>query len=197
MNYLAHAYLSFDEPGILAGNMISDFVKGRKKFDYPDEVRKGIELHRAIDEFTDNHPATREAKIFFKPAYGLYAGAFIDIVYDHFLALDPNEFPADTLSVFADTTYRQLSLYETVFPEKFGRLFYYMRTQNWLYNYRFRQGACKGFGGLVQRALYLHEHETACRILEDHYTELGKGYRDFFPAVKIFARNRLKELQRQ
>lgn len=30
MNYLAHAYLSFDEPEILVGNMISDFVKGKK-----------------------------------------------------------------------------------------------------------------------------------------------------------------------
>ncbi len=35
MNYLAHAYLSFNDPDVLAGNMISDFVKGKKKFDYP------------------------------------------------------------------------------------------------------------------------------------------------------------------
>jgi acyl carrier protein phosphodiesterase len=35
MNYLAHAYLSFNDPEILVGNMISDFVKGKKKFDFP------------------------------------------------------------------------------------------------------------------------------------------------------------------
>lgn len=35
MNYLAHAYLSFNDPEILVGNLISDFVKGKKKFDYP------------------------------------------------------------------------------------------------------------------------------------------------------------------
>jgi hypothetical protein len=29
MNYLAHAYLSFNEPDILVGNLISDFVKGK------------------------------------------------------------------------------------------------------------------------------------------------------------------------
>jgi acyl carrier protein phosphodiesterase len=34
MNYLAHAYLSFNEPEILTGNMISDFVKGKKKFEF-------------------------------------------------------------------------------------------------------------------------------------------------------------------
>jgi acyl carrier protein phosphodiesterase len=30
MNFLAHAF-SFNEPGILTGNMINDYVKGKKK----------------------------------------------------------------------------------------------------------------------------------------------------------------------
>ena len=35
MNFLAHAFLSFNDPDILTGNMISDFVKGKQKFDFP------------------------------------------------------------------------------------------------------------------------------------------------------------------
>ena len=42
MNYLAHAYLSSGDPSIPAGNMISDYVKGKKKFDYPDGCRKAF-----------------------------------------------------------------------------------------------------------------------------------------------------------
>ena len=95
MNYLAHAYLSFNDPGILAGNMISDYVKGKKKFDYPDTIQRGMILHRAIDEFTDQHPVTQRAKQFFKADYRLYAGAFVDVLYDHFLANDKNEFASD------------------------------------------------------------------------------------------------------
>ena len=64
MNFLAHAYLSFGQPEILVGNMISDFVKGKKKFDYPGGIQAGMQLHRAIDTFTDAHPATKEAAIF-------------------------------------------------------------------------------------------------------------------------------------
>ena len=100
MNYLAHAYLSFNDPEILLGNMISDYVKGRKKFDYGPGILKGIMLHRAIDTFTDQHPVTKTAMKFFKPAYGLYAGAFVDVVYDHFLALDENEFNENSLFTF-------------------------------------------------------------------------------------------------
>ncbi|MFY7899136.1 MAG: ACP phosphodiesterase, partial [Chitinophagaceae bacterium] len=32
MNFLAHAYLSFQQPSLLIGNMISDFVKGKKQY---------------------------------------------------------------------------------------------------------------------------------------------------------------------
>ena len=49
MNYLAHAFLSFDDPELLVGNMISDFVKGKQKFGYPSGIQEGIALHRAIE----------------------------------------------------------------------------------------------------------------------------------------------------
>ena len=62
MNYLAHAYLSFNEPEILVGNMISDFVKGKKRFDFSENIQKGIMLHRNIDTFTDEHEVTKKAK---------------------------------------------------------------------------------------------------------------------------------------
>eukprot|EP01137_Pigoraptor_chileana_P025800 Opistho-2@95825 len=114
MNYLAHAYLSFNHPGILVGNMISDFVKGKKQYDFPDAVQKGIRLHRAIDAFTDQHPATREAKQLFKPAVGAYAGAFIDVVYDHFLAADETELPEPELLLFANRVYTQLPMYSAL-----------------------------------------------------------------------------------
>src|ERR1700687_2379301 len=136
MNYLAHAYLSFGDPDILVGNMISDFVKGKKKFDYPDRIQMGITLHRKIDEYTDTHPATREAKQFLKSEAGLYSGSFVDIIYDHFLANDPYEFEEGALAVFTQNTYLQLEANEKWLPEKSKQFFFYMRAQNWLLHYR-------------------------------------------------------------
>jgi acyl carrier protein phosphodiesterase len=81
--------------------MISDFVKGKKKFDYPVPIQKGIALHRTIDSFTDQHEATKEAKEIFRPAYRLYSGAFVDVVYDHFLATDMAEFSEESLLHFS------------------------------------------------------------------------------------------------
>src|SRR5689334_16645584 len=122
MNYLAHAYLSFNEPGIITGNLISDFVKGKKKFDYPEDIQKGIILHRAIDSFTDDHPVTRHAKTFFKPAYRLYGGAFVDIVYDHFLARSLDK---SFLKEFTSNIYPVLQERFEILPERFQKLFPY------------------------------------------------------------------------
>lgn len=194
MNYLAHAYLSFNEPSILTGNMISDFVKGKKKFDYPSQIQKGILLHRAIDEFTDRHEETRNAKSFFKSVYGLYAAPFIDIVYDHFLATDSNEFAKDDLSSFSKKTYTMLQANENFFPEKFHQVFYYMQLYDWLTNYQFKEGIGRSFKGLVHRAAYMNDSSAAFYIFESHYDDLKKCYGIFFPRLKEFAFQKFNEL---
>jgi acyl carrier protein phosphodiesterase len=194
MNYLAHAYLSFHQPEILAGNMISDFIKGKKQYDYPLAVQKGIQLHRAIDSFTDMHPVTKEAKQYLKPAAGSYAGAFIDVVYDHFLALDETEFSSPSLQAFANEVYQQLNSQQSLLPEKFIRILPFMSRQNWLYNYRFMQGIENSFHGVARRAVYFSDAAPVFALFQTHYLALEKLYADFFPDVKKFARQRLDEL---
>lgn len=187
MNYLAHAFLSFRRPEILVGNMISDFVKGKKINDYPETIRKGIRLHRLIDSFTDAHEATKEAKRFFRPHYRLYAGAFVDVVYDHFLANDNSEFKQDQLMDFSMETYASLSRFTEQMPEVFRGMLSHMERQNWLYNYKYRWGIQKSFGGLVRRAKYLSESNTAYVVFEQHYKDLSACYSAFFPEVKQMA----------
>lgn len=195
MNYLAHAYLSFNDPGILAGNMISDYVKGKKKFDYSEAIQRGMTLHRAIDEFTDQHPVTQQAKQFFKADYRLYAGAFVDVLYDHFLANDKNEFSNDAdLNIFCQQTYGSLQTNIDFLPLKFQQVLPYMQSQNWLYNYQYRQGIEKSFGGLVRRAAYLSESAIAFKIFNQQYDDLQSCYNEFFPLLKQFAIYQLNEL---
>lgn len=193
MNYLAHAYLSFNEPEILVGNMISDFVKGKKQYDYPAGIQKGIRLHRMIDVFTDQHAATKKAKLLLQPAVGTYSGAFVDVVYDHFLATDTSIYSADTWMEFSSRTYRLLDPYTYHFPEKFARLFPYMKTQNWLYNYRFTWGIERSFEGVARRASYLSTDNDAFRLFEVHYDQFKQHYGEFFSDVKKLALDLLNE----
>ncbi|MBL7702269.1 MAG: DUF479 domain-containing protein [Ferruginibacter sp.] len=195
MNYLAHAYLSFEIPEILVGNMISDFVKGKKQFDYPLPVQKGIKLHRAIDEFTDTHPATQQLKSFFRPQYRLYSGAFADVVYDHFLANDRNEFRSDEdLKKFATRTYQLLESFKGHFPPPFLKMFPYMKEYDWLYNYSRVWGIEKSFGGVVRRSVHLTESEIAFAVFNTHYKSMQACYDIFFGDLKKYSLRKLDEL---
>lgn len=194
MNYLAHAYLSFNHDETLVGNMISDFVKGKKKYDYSAGIQKGIILHRAIDEYTDNHQATKSARKLFQPYYGLYSAVFMDVVYDHFLALDELEFTGNSLLEFSEATYEVLDQYQTVFPDKFRSIYPYMKKFNWLYNYRNTSGINRSFEGIAYRALYMSESATAFEVFNKNYELLRDYYISFFPELKKFAFSTLQSL---
>lgn len=195
MNFLAHAHLSFQQSPIVVGNMISDFVKGKRQYDYPAAVQKGIRLHRAIDNFTDTHAATRQLKLIFQPQYRLYSGAFADVVYDHFLANDSNQFAtADDLKKFAESTYHILETNIAILPQNFQAILPYMVRYDWLYHYKTKEGIEKSFAGLVKRSRYLTESATAFTVFNEHYTTMSKLYQQFYPDVKNFAAHQLQQL---
>lgn len=194
MNFLAHAYLSFGHREILVGNMVSDFVKGRAQFGFSGKIPVGIRLHRMIDEFTDSHPATAEAKEIFRPAYRLYSGAIVDVLYDHYLATDPLLFSEASLNTFCQSTYDTLDAYSAGLPPQFVTVLSYMRRDNWLYNYRYPEGIRKSLGGLARRAAYMPETATAYNLFHEHYVPLRSCYQAFFGDVKQFAKQRLEEL---
>jgi acyl carrier protein phosphodiesterase len=194
MNYLGHAYLSFNSPEVLVGNMISDFVKGASKFRFSGNIQKGIALHREIDAFTDCHPATKKAMEVFRPGYRLYSGPIMDILYDHFIATDTSLFDDATLRDFTTATYRHLEQNTVHLPNIFLQVLTYMQADDWLYNYKNKGGIQRSLYGLARRATYIKESETAFNLFTEHYDYLKDCYSAFFTDVKLFAKQKFEEL---
>lgn len=191
MNYLGHAFLSMGDPEILVGNMIGDYVKGRKALEeYPEKIKKGILLHRKIDSMADEHPATLRAKVWFREAYGLYSGPLIDIFYDHFLATDPHYFKSEkVLFDFTQDTYSKLEQYQQYFPPSFARMFPYMKEHNWLYNYRHVKGIERSLGGLEKRAKYIPPVADAYNTFILRYYQLEQCFFEFMEKAYNFVNN--------
>ncbi len=195
MNFLAHAYLSFNDPEILTGNLISDFVKGKKKYEYPDKIVKGIELHRAIDEFTDTYPLNKSTAKFFKPVYGLYSAAFLDIVYDHFLAQElVDKKGQQYLLDFTSHAYEQIENHLSLLPDNFKYVFQFMRREDWLYNYQYEIGIRYSFEGLVRRAKYMTDAQPAFILFQKNYEALKMSYQTFFPELRNFSLEKFSDI---
>jgi len=74
VKYLVHFFLAGDDEELRLGNLLGDFVKGRvERFEHPgatERLRTGIQMHRAIDAFSDRHPAVHRSKQILAPEYG-------------------------------------------------------------------------------------------------------------------------------
>jgi acyl carrier protein phosphodiesterase len=170
MNYLAHIYFSFDDGKKLVGNIMGDYVKGKQLLNYDPIIQDGIRLHRMLDSFTDQNNTLKMAKLFFRPTYRLYSGAFVDIVIDHFLAKEL----ASTIDFenYIQKKYDALLSYSNEYPSNFLPFIQKMAAQNWLYNYQYKWGIEKSFMGLQRRAKYITETNTAFEIFNKNYDAL-------------------------
>lgn len=183
MNFLAHSFLSFSEEE-LVGNMIADFVKNRDLPNLPVGVQEGIKKHRAIDTFTDTHPIIHETKIVFSPLVRLYAGAFVDVSFDYFLANDISIKSDEEWFLHSQKVYFILEKYKNILPENFKKVLEWMQKDNWLYNYRNEWGVKYSFRNVVNKAQYLENGLDVFPLFLEHKDFLQEQYERFFPEVK-------------
>lgn len=195
MNFLAHAYLSFDQDEILIGNFIGDFVKGKMIETYPSGIRQGIRLHREIDKFTDTHPLVKISQSYLRPTFGHYSTVITDIFFDYFLAKYWDKYAEKSLELFAEETYDTISKYEENLPEKFKEMFFWMRSQNWLLNYRTIEGIQKSLTGLSKRASFDSKMELAPQYLLEKENEFEIIFFAFFKDLETFAWEKLTDIQ--
>lgn len=193
MNFLAHLYLSGDDPEIMIGNFIGDFVRGRHVHEqFKPNIALGIELHREIDEFTDSHLVVLESKKRLRPKYRHYAPVIVDMFYDHFLAAHWQDYHIQPLPEFAAYAYAQLKEHEPILPERVVQMMPYMVKGNWLVSYAQREGIHRALSGMSRRTPFDSKMDEAVHDLEKYYTEFESEFMLFFPELKQMSEDFIK-----
>lgn len=183
MNFLAHLYLSGKDENIILGNFISDAVKGSNYKNYPEDVAKGILLHREIDHFTDNHLVFRRSKGRLVPKYGIYSGIIVDIFYDHFLARNWSDYSDENLREVLAAAYFILIRKYHLLPPRSKRILPFMIAQNWLVGYAQFESLEKVFGGMSRRTNLKSGMEHSVEDLKADYQGFEDDFREFFPQI--------------
>lgn len=191
MNFLAHIYLSGDDREVMIGNFIADFVKGNKKDFYPSKIKFGIELHRSIDDFTDHHPVTTRSKDRLRSKYGKYAGVITDLYYDHFLAANFKDYHSESLQKFSENTYQILNQDINILPEGVKYFLPFMIERNWLLNYATIEGIGKALTGLSKRVSFENKMDESVIDLREKYPLFESDFREFFPELAGFVKQRV------
>jgi acyl carrier protein phosphodiesterase len=185
MNYLAHLFLAEDNPESLLGNLLGDFVKGAKKDDYPDPIRRGIELHRKVDRFTDAHTVVRSSLKLISPARRRFAGVMVDIFYDHLLAKNWQIYSPTPLANFSRNIYQVLKAHHQMLPERLQTMLPYIINEDWLTSYREIAAIDRALNRIANRFVKRFGRENslpnAAEELVANYQQLESDFHSFFP----------------
>lgn len=188
MNFLAHILLSGERPGVIMGNYVGDFVKGRltdeKTAGWNADYVTGLKLHRFIDFYTDKHVIVQEAVDFASLKLGRLAGIAMDIYFDYFLAHYFQRFRREALLVYVHGIYSVIEKNEHLIPEHMMPMVRSMIRQDWLTSYATLDGIDLTFTRLSSRADFLAPVATAMHELRDNEDFYSEKFFTFFPDLQ-------------
>ena len=191
MNFLAHIYLSGNNELLKIGNFMADGIRGKDYMFFPEEVKRGILLHRKIDSFTDAHLIYRKSKHRLHEKYGHYSGVIMDIIYDHFLAKNWSKYSNESLANYAGEFYKLLDKNEDLLTERTKNLLPYMKQNNWLLSYQSIEGIEKILFQMNHRTKNRSNMQEAIVELKLYYTETEEEFTRFFNELQLYVAQQL------
>ena len=181
MNFLAHIFLSFDHEDIMIGNFLADFVRNTTVKTFSDEVKRGVDLHRRIDTFTDTHPIVKQSTARMQQYHGKYAPVVVDVCYDYILANNWSKYSEEGLHSFCMKTYDILESRMETLPSKVQRFLPELIKRDWLSKYGTEEGLRFTFSKLDNRTKFPSEFFKATDHLFQHYGSFETEFNQFFP----------------
>ncbi|MCW3077153.1 MAG: phosphodiesterase [Bacteroidetes bacterium] len=180
MNYLAHSFLSYNQPGLLIGNFIADHIHGNHFENYPTEVIEGVKLHRKIDTFTDAHVKFKESKRFFYNGYEKYSGILVDIYFDHLLAENFNAYSNIPLKTYCQNVYGVYQSHIDLLPASSKGFLTYVLENNIYSAYSTPEG--------IERVLFHLSHrinhgiwlQGSLELFKENKKQLQRNFEIFF-----------------
>jgi acyl carrier protein phosphodiesterase len=192
MNYLFHLYLSGEDPDILTGNFMGDFVKGRLGENYPPRLRRGLELHRSIDSFAQRQPQFNRSRLRLHESFGLYRGVLVDLFYDHFLASSWGEWSGEPLAAYLRRVRRVVESKRPYLPERLATILPVI-FEEMIPSYLREDGIAAALVRMSRRVQRENPLGRGGAELRLHYEGLREDFVGFLPAALEHARHFLAD----
>lgn len=188
MNYLAHLALAYPNTDLVIGNFIGDHVRNKDFPRFSKAIQRGVEMHRSIDTFTDNHEVTKTLRLMLFKKHRHISRVLIDVFYDHFLALHFSHFHQIRLDDFTELIHPILLNNKMELPETAQRYLTGMIAQNWLTKYATVEGMEVILTKMAQRS-GIDAIADGAESLTTYYSKLNTGFLAFYPDLMAHCRS--------
>jgi len=189
MNFLGHLYFSNNDHELMYANLFGDSVKGKKYLDYPEEIQKGILLHRKIDDFIDHHSAVIELKRELYDELPKISSVAIDLFFDHLLAQKWNEYHSTPYALFLEEFYTYEPKNWNDYPVTFRAFMEIMRERKWLNYYPFEEGLVKSCQGVSSRISFPNNLFKAPDSFGKHQKLISETFQIYMRDAAVYLSN--------
>jgi acyl carrier protein phosphodiesterase len=152
LNFLAHALLAGEHPALIVGGVIGDWIKGPLPGTLPDDLAKGVALHRAIDTFAEAQPAFCRSRARISADRRRYAGVLVDVIYDHLLARNWAAIHHRPLDEYCGQVYSLIEGRLNDLPVSSHPALKMMAKEDWLTSYAQIEGVADVLARMSRRA---------------------------------------------
>lgn len=183
MNLVAHQFLSFNQIDLQKGNLLGEVIHGKKYLLYPDDIAKGILLHRFIDSFTDVHPLVKSATSIFHKTHGKFSPVIVDVVFDYFLIKNWSSFSDESFIEFKKYCYFIFKETLDEFPLELQYMLAHLLQHDWFHRYQSLDGIQTTLRELGSRTSFPNNMNDVLPILHENHDELESIFLNFFPEL--------------
>ena len=191
MNYLAHVFLSGNDPLITVGNLIGDMIKNKEIPTLHPTIQEGILLHRFIDSYTDNHPNVLMINKYMRATQGKYAPVSSDILMDYILANHWNKYSGLPFDDWCLKAYNSLDDHYSLMPPYVKKRVASMINGKWLHSYKSTEGILYTFSRIAKRARFSNQFENAFQTYLDNKKNIDEQFDSFFPEIIFEVQKRM------
>ncbi len=186
MNWLAHILLSELNINFQIGNYLADPLKGRVWDEANIDIKKGMELHKLIDSYTDNHSIFIQSKKRLGDK-GLLKSVVIDLTYDYLLTKNWDIFCSIPIDIFLQNFYIQANQQLQYLPHEVGFHLQKLIKYDILNKYRDLEQLKKSFirvdKRLSSRLLKRDQASSYFERVSYHIKDIEDDFLIFFPEL--------------
>lgn len=183
MNYLGHLYLSGNDPQLMQANLYGDFIKGSQLSHLPEIVRRGIQLHRNIDHFIDNHPVIHALLPVLRAELPRIASIAIDIYFDHLLAKNWERFHPQPLADYLQAVYRGFDLDDPVYPPEYRQFLTLLKQRNWIASYPTLEAVDRMSHNVSAQLSFPNKLADGKAVFLIHEKRISEAFFEYMPAA--------------
>lgn len=167
----------------MLNNLFGDFVKGKNLSHLPEEIQRGVYLHRSIDDYIDRFPGVSKLQQILRPDLPKISSIAVDLFFDHLLAKNWKQYHPLPLGDFLTAFYAKIDLNNPFYTDNFRQMISRMVEVNWLSHYSKLEGLDKMCRGVSARLSFENSLKDGKRVFLEHEEAVNQVFESFMEAA--------------